>query len=241
VNAGDGGHDRDRKASLKVSAAASLQPEVGQIPETVPNMGVLTSARPSQTWGAWRPLGRGGRSGGALGRGTIRGLGVYRLCSPPRFKTVSFEHMERRLQALEDAEAIRNLKSRYASLCDDNYDAEGIAALFAEDAIWDSPGLGRFVGRDAIRGFFRGAAGIFSFAIHYSLNGQIYVDGDAARAQWYLFMPCTVADGNRAMWRASIDHERYRRVGGIWLFAEKRSQPLMYVPFAEGWERRRFV
>ena len=30
------------------------------------------------------------------------------------------ERMERRLQALEDAEAIRNLKSRYAALCDDN-------------------------------------------------------------------------------------------------------------------------
>jgi hypothetical protein len=34
---------------------------------------------------------------------------------------------------------------------------------------------------------FRGAAGIFSFAIHYSLNGRIYVDGDTARAQWYLW------------------------------------------------------
>jgi ketosteroid isomerase-like protein len=80
------------------------------------------------------------------------------------------ERMERRLQSLEDAEAIRNLKSRYAALCDDNYDADGIAALFTEDAAWDSPGLGRFEGRDAIRGFFRGAAEIFSFAIHYSLN-----------------------------------------------------------------------
>jgi hypothetical protein len=39
------------------------------------------------------------------------------------------ERMEQRLQALEDAEAIRNLKSRYAALCDDNYDADGIAAL----------------------------------------------------------------------------------------------------------------
>jgi ketosteroid isomerase-like protein len=125
--------------------------------------------------------------------------------------------MERQLQALEDAEAIRNLKSRYAALCDNNYDADGIAALFTEDATWDSPGLGRFEGREAIRGFFRGAAGIFSFAIHYSLNGQIYVDGDTAWAQWYLFMPCTVAEGNRAMWRASIDHEHYRRVAGSWL------------------------
>jgi hypothetical protein len=54
-------------------------------------------------------------------------------------------------------------------------------------------------------------------------------------------MPCTLADGNRAMWRASIDHERYRRVDGSWLFSEERSQPLMNVPFDEGWVRRRFV
>ena len=150
------------------------------------------------------------------------------------------DQMERRLQALEDAEAIRNLKARYAALCDDNYNADGIAALFAADATWDSPGLGRFEGREAIRSFFKGAGGIFSFAIHYSLNGQIHVDGDTAQAQWYLFMPCTLADGNRARWRAGIDHERYRRMDGVWLFSEKRSQPLMNVPFAEGWGERRF-
>ncbi len=151
------------------------------------------------------------------------------------------ERMERRLRALEDAEAIRNLKAHYAALCDDNYNADGIAALFTEDAVWDSPGLGRFEGREAIRGFFRGAAGIFSFAIHYSLNGQVHVDGDTAQAQWYLFMPCTLAAGDQAMWRGSIDHERYRRVGDAWLFAEKRSQPLMNARFEDGWGRRRFV
>ena len=102
--------------------------------------------------------------------------------------------IERRLQALEDAEAIRNLKSHYAALCDDNYNADGIAALFAENAVWESPGLGRYEGREAIRTFFRGAAKIFSFAIHYSLNGQIHVNGDTAHAQWYLFMPCTVKE-----------------------------------------------
>ena len=44
------------------------------------------------------------------------------------------ERVERRLQALEDAEAIRNLKARYAALCDSQYDADGIAMLFTEDA-----------------------------------------------------------------------------------------------------------
>ena len=135
------------------------------------------------------------------------------MAQDDRFDLARLERLERRLQALEDAEAIRNLKARYAALCDAQYDADGIAMLFTEDALWESPGLGRFEGREAIRGFFRGASGIFSFAIHYSLNGQIEVEGDTAQARWYLFMPCTVAAGNQAMWRAGIDHGDLRAGG----------------------------
>jgi uncharacterized protein (TIGR02246 family) len=158
-----------------------------------------------------------------------------------RYDPARLEQIERRLQALEDAEAIRNLKARYAALCDRQYDADGIAALFTEDALWESPGLGRFEGREAIRNFFRGASAIFSFAIHYSLNGHVEVDGDMARARWYLFMPCTLAAGNRTMWRASIDHETYARVDGTWMFRSKRSEPLMNVPFETGWAENRFA
>ena len=113
--------------------------------------------------------------------------------------------------------------------------------MFTEDAVWESPSLGRFEGREAIRSFFRGASAIFSFAIHYSLNGHIEVEGDTARARWYLFMPCTVAVGNQAMWRAGIDHEIYARVDGIWMFRHKRSEPLMSVPFETGWAEIRFA
>ncbi len=157
------------------------------------------------------------------------------------FTIADLRALERRLLALEDAEAIRNLKARYAALCDDNYNADGIAELFTEDATWDSPGLGRFTGREAIREFFRGAPEIFSFAIHYSLNGQIHVDGDQARAQWYLFMPCTLRMGDQAMWRAGIDHEEYVRVDGSWKLRAKRSQPVMNARFEEGWGKTRFV
>src|ERR1700738_4553480 len=87
-----------------------------------------------------------------------------------RFDPARLEQIERRLQVLEDAEAIRNLKARYAALCDNQYDADGIASMFTEDAVWESPGLGRFEGREAIRDFSRGASGIFSFAIHYSVR-----------------------------------------------------------------------
>ena len=40
------------------------------------------------------------------------------------------ETLEERLQRIEDIEAIRLLKHRYCAFCDDNYDADGIAALF---------------------------------------------------------------------------------------------------------------
>ncbi len=149
--------------------------------------------------------------------------------------------METRLRALEDAEAIRNLKALYAAHCDDNYNPDALAALFTEDAVWESSVLGRFEGREAIREFFRGAAEIFSFAIHYSLNGQIHVDGDSARAQWYLFMPCTRGADGQALWRAGIDRERYVRVGEDWMFSFKSAETLFSTPFEASWAKARLV
>jgi ketosteroid isomerase-like protein len=149
--------------------------------------------------------------------------------------------LEQRVQTLEDVNAIQHLKARYAAYCDDQYNPDALAALFTEDAVWESQGLGRFEGREAIREFFRGASQLFTFAIHYSLNGQIDVQGDTARAQWYLFMPCTLGADNRAMWRAGVDQEEYVRVAGEWKFTRKSSAPLFHTPFEEGWAKTRFI
>ena len=151
------------------------------------------------------------------------------------------EDLESRIRAVEDADAIRNLKARYAELCDDDYNPDGIAALFVDDAVWESGPLGRFEGKESIRDFFRGASEIFPFAIHYSLNPQIEVTGDTARARWYLFMPCTVGDGDQAMWRAGIDDEEYVRVDGHWMFKSKKSTGIFNTPFDSGWAKVRSV
>ena len=151
-----------------------------------------------------------------------------------------FEELEQRVRALEDVNEIRLLKAQYAAYCDDNYNPDKIAELFVEDATWESGALGRFEGREAIREFFRGASKIFTFAIHYGLNPQIEVNGDAAKARWYLFMPCTVSDGNKAMWRAGIDDEEYVRVKGKWMFKSKTSTSIFSTPFEEGWARTKF-
>src|SRR6516164_4363699 len=71
---------------------------------------------------------------------------------------------------VEDVEAIKKLKYQYCVYCDDNYNADGIASLFIEDAIWDGGTFGRYEGREAIRGFFRSAARLLSFAAHHVMN-----------------------------------------------------------------------
>ena len=70
---------------------------------------------------------------------------------------LKLDELENRVRALEDADAIRNLKARYAAYCDDNYNPDKIAELFVEDAVWESGSLGQFEGREAIREFFQGA------------------------------------------------------------------------------------
>ena len=149
--------------------------------------------------------------------------------------------LRKRVRRLEDIDALRNLKAEYAAACDDNYDADRLAALFVEDATWESEGMGRYQGREAIREFFRGISGHFVFALHYGLNPQIEVNGDTARARWYLFMPCTVGDTGEAMWRAGVDEEEYVRVDGRWMYKSKKSAPIFHTTFEQGWAKQPFV
>ena len=151
------------------------------------------------------------------------------------------EELRDRVRRLEDIEALRNLKAEYAAACDDNYDADRLAALFVEDATWESQGMGKYEGREAIREFFRGISGHFVFALHYGLNPQIEVNGDTARARWYLFMPCTVGDTGKAMWRAGLDEEEYVRVQGKWMYKSKKSAPFFHTTFEEGWSKQQFI
>ena len=149
--------------------------------------------------------------------------------------------LQERIRHLEDIEALRNLKAEYAAACDDNYDADRLAALFVEDATWESQGMGKYEGREAIREFFRGISGHFVFALHYGLNPHIEVTGDTARARWYLFMPCTVGDTGKAMWRAGLDEEEYVRVEGRWMYRSKKSAPFFHTTFEEGWAKQQFI
>lgn len=154
---------------------------------------------------------------------------------------MDLEGLERRIRRLEDLEEIKQLKARYAAYCDANYDADALAELFTEDAIWDGGALGRNVGREAIRQFFRGSSQRITFAVHNILSPIIDLAGDTATGTWYLLQTCTYAAGNQAVWGAATYHDRYVRQNDVWKFQHVQIVSHFWTPFEEGWARTPFI
>ena len=154
---------------------------------------------------------------------------------------MTLEDIDRRLRVMEDIEEIKRLKARYCSYCDDNYDADSIASLFTEDAIWDGGIRGKAEGRDEIRNFFIRASQKLPFAVFMVMNPIIEVDGDRAKGIWYLLQACTYAEGDRAVWGSARYDEEYVRLQGEWKFRNLRLTSFFWTPFDRGWVLDRFV
>ena len=134
----------------------------------------------------------------------------------------------------EDRAAIIELQNRYV-LAMDYFDADGYAAVFAEDGVLDWAG-GEVVGRDAIREFM--ATGTYdlrklnfvpaqtpdgrewpSTVRHLVTNQVIEINGDSARAISYWMNYANNADRRKIEWLSfgSWDDELVK-VDGQWLF-----------------------
>lgn len=155
------------------------------------------------------------------------------------------EVLEARVAKLEAIEQIRQLKARYAKVCDTGYDPERMAPLFTRDAVWDGgPRFGRYEGLDEIRGFFAGVSSQITWALHYMVAPDIEVadDLETATGAWYLWQPCTVVadDGPRAVWLTGTYADRYRREQHGWKFSEVVLDCQTISPVEEGWVRRPF-
>lgn len=154
--------------------------------------------------------------------------------------------LETRVRRLEDLAAIAELKHTYAALCDDDYDADGLAELFTQDAVWDGGVLGHAEGREAIREMFSRAGERMPFAIHHVTNSRIELDGDRATGHWYLWQPCVASGGevaadDLALWMAGRYDDEYVRDGGKWRFQRTRIQLRLLSPYDAGWASSRIA
>ena len=155
------------------------------------------------------------------------------------------EDLERRVAQLEAIEAIRDLKARYADVCDTGYDPVRMRPFFTDDAVWDGgPRFGRYEGVDAVCDFFAGVSRQITWALHYMVAPVVEIadDLESATASWYLLEPCTIAthEGTRAMLIAGRYADRYRLEAEGWKFTEVKLDCQMLSPLDEGWVRTPF-
>ena len=148
--------------------------------------------------------------------------------------------LEVKIDRLADIEAIKTLKYRYAAYCDDDYDADGVASLFVEDAFWDGGSFGTYKGRDAIREFFAGLPDQMEWSCHYLLNPIIEVDGDTASGAWLLWQPLVMKEGSQAMWVCARYEDKYLRIGDAWFFKSVKVDIQAFSPYEEGFGKMRF-
>jgi hypothetical protein len=149
------------------------------------------------------------------------------------------ESLENKVQRLLDIEDIKVLKLRYARHCDNNYNPDGIAACFTEAGIWNGGALGYAETRDGIRDFFANAPNLVEFAIHYTTNPIIEVNGNRAKGQWYLWQPMVMKEGNQAMWLGAHYDEVYQRVGDQWLIHHLELDIKTFSPYEAGFANTR--
>jgi ketosteroid isomerase-like protein len=135
--------------------------------------------------------------------------------------------LEERMTRLEDIEAIKQLKARYAEICDDMHNPDRITSVFAEDAIWESPDFGKAVGHAEIKALFTRFQQMFSFSQHNMMNPIITVTGNRATAIWYIMGPWTYTATGEEKWFALRYDDDYVKINGEWKYAHLRARMRM--------------
>jgi len=146
------------------------------------------------------------------------------------------ESIARRVAALEDRDAIKDLKYRYWRFLDCKQWDE-LGALFAVDAtVCYSSGKYEFAGREAIIGFLRESLSRErgSVTIHHGHHPEIALTGpDTATGTWALYNYMFNARENRGIRIGAYYEDRYVRRAGAWLFQHIGYRYL----FHEEWKR----
>ena len=129
---------------------------------------------------------------------------------------------ERKLQELVDRQEIHGLLTAYARHID-LYDPEGVAALFAPDAVIDY-GTGfpeRIEGPEALARTLHNSLGGLVGTSHHISNVEIWFDGpDDAHGICYLYAWHRFPDGRPDFHLWAQYHDRFRRLPGVgWRFA----------------------
>jgi hypothetical protein len=137
---------------------------------------------------------------------------------------VDISRIEARLQALEDAEAIRTLKAHYLFSCD-RKDTAGMRACFADGTVKIDYGvIGTFDTADAlVKVFAEIGCHDHMVEMHHGVNPQIEVmDAERARGSWGLHYCLINTQAGTMTQLGGYYEDEYRKIGGAWKITATR-------------------
>ncbi len=151
---------------------------------------------------------------------------------------MELKDLERRIQILEDIEAIKQLKAEYSDACDDMYNPERMKDLFTQDGIWDGEkeGFGKHVGLDAICKFMGEVKDGLKFGVHYFLQPRIKILSETeAEGVWYLWQTSTMASG-KDIFLTGMEYDKYRKENGVWKMSYMGLKLFFAAEINTGWK-----
>lgn len=139
--------------------------------------------------------------------------------------TLTLESLAARIAALEDIEAIRQLKARYLRGCDLKQPEVVRDTLLPDGAVIAYEGFPPFDNRDAFVAVFEQMGcqpGVHD--LHHATNSEITLTGaDEAVGKWSLNFRSIIM-ATRSVIQMGVEYEdRYLRRDGRWYIAETRS------------------
>ena len=129
---------------------------------------------------------------------------------------MSLEDLEKRIQALEDAEDIKKLHQKYINLMD-NLEYEAVLDLFTENASVEIRNLGIKKGRNELREIYIDVLakkrGNERFDGHMAVEPDITVNGDAAKGTWLIYMLFSKPE---IQWVQGKNECEYKKINSEW-------------------------
>lgn len=136
------------------------------------------------------------------------------------------EELRRRVQRLEDIEAIKRLKACYLNACD-SQDPEGAKQCFASgEVLIDMGHVGVFRDREAFAQIYRTfGCQPFILDMHHGANPEIeFRDDEHAAGLWALEYRNINTQAKTVTFVSLIYHDEYVKQGGQWKISSSRSE-----------------
>jgi len=154
------------------------------------------------------------------------------------------EALHARVAALEAECAVRKIMARYMALCDVPSGAssgESLAALFADDAVWEGIGpqyarkFGRLQGPAQIVAMLQRylpPTPHFTTNVHFLTAETIEVAGASAKGRWVMLQASGYVDAQAQLISARLEVDfSPARAGGEWLIQHFRTERLFDAPW----------